>query len=401
MLALANRLEDFNITVKDISVDWPGAVKRAQKIVDGCRSPKPENLKKAGVNLKYGEARFVDEHTIEVNGERIRAEKILIATGRRPPKLPLPGFEHTVTHLEALKWEKPPQYLAVIGGGIIGMEFAYIFRRLGSAVFVFEMLDYILYMLDGELRDAVTQHAKGLGINIYTAARVERIEKSANHLIVKAQKAGKSFEAKVDEVIVAAGQVPNIETLNLDAIGVTYDKGGILTDETLATSVPHIFAAGDVRKGAPQLSQIATEEGIIATKNAFLPQKQKIDESVIASFVGLTPKVASTGMTEEEARAAGYDVGIHRQDFAKVCPAANVHGMREGFVKIIFDRKTGRLLGGHIFGARAQEMVQQIAFMLKGKMTLQQAFMTPFVFPSISEVLWYALRPRPDDMASS
>ncbi len=394
---MAHRLEDFNIHAEHISVDWPAAVARAQKIVEGCRSPKPENLIKAGVHLVYGEGHFVDSHTVEVNGKRIQAEKILITTGRRPPKLPIPGIENTVTHLEALKWDKHPEYLVVIGGGIIGMELAYMFTRLGSNVIVFEMLDHILYMLDKEIREVVTEHARGIGIGIYTSARVESINKSGARFLVRAKKGDEAIEVHADQVLVAAGQVPNVEALNLDKIGIEYDKGGIITDDTLMTSLPHIFAAGDIRKGAPQLSQIATEEGIIAAKNAFSPRKQKMDESVVAFYVGLTPKVAAVGMTEQEARNAGYDVLVHRQPYAQVCPAANVHGMREGLVKIVADRKTGQILGGHIFGARAQEMVQQIAFMIKSKMTMQKAMMTPFVFPAISEVLWYALRPKPED----
>jgi dihydrolipoamide dehydrogenase len=399
-LTLARRLGEFGIQTEEVFPDWPTAVARAERIVKGCSDPKPENLVKHGAHLVFGEGRFLDAQTVLVGEERLEAQHILIATGRHPPRLPIPGIEHAVTHVEALRWDNPPRRLAIIGAGIIGMEFAYLFTRLGVEVTVFEMLDQVLYMLDQDLRDAVTKHATDLGIKLHTATRVQRISPSEGGYLIEADQGTIPVKLAVDQILVAAGQAPAVETLQLENAGVAHDGGGIITDNTLRTNVPNVWAAGDIRKGVAQLSQVATDEGITAARNALLGQDQQVNESIVPFFVGLTPPAAAVGMTEKEAREAGYAVGIHRQDYASVCPAANVDGEPEGFVKIVFDLKSGLLLGAHIFGARSPELVQQVAFALHARMTIQHASMTPFVFPGVSEVLWYALRPRPGEFAS-
>jgi pyruvate/2-oxoglutarate dehydrogenase complex dihydrolipoamide dehydrogenase (E3) component len=384
--------------VGEVSIDWAAAVARAERIVKGCGDPKPENLAKHGVHLTFGEGHFLDSHTVQVNEERLKANHILIATGRHPPRLPIPGIENAITHIEALRWDRPPRRLAIIGGGIIGMEFAYLFRRLGTEVAVIEMLSQILYMLDDDLRAAITEHATNLGIQIHTSARVQRIDSSGQEYRVEVDR---GTELTVDQVMIAAGQMPAVENLQLEHAGVAYDKGGIITDKTLRTNVPNIWAAGDVRKGVAQLSQVATDEGILATRNALLGLSREVDEGIVPFFVGLTPPAASVGLTETEARAAGYSVGVHIQSYAGVCPAANVEGEPEGFVKLLFDSKSGSILGAHAFGTRSPDLIQQVAFALHGRMTIQEAAMTPFVFPGISEVLWYALRPQPGEFTST
>jgi pyruvate/2-oxoglutarate dehydrogenase complex dihydrolipoamide dehydrogenase (E3) component len=378
-------------------VDWPSAVARAQRIVHGCADPKPERLVAHGAHLVFGEARLLDAHTVEAAGERITADHIVIATGRRPPRPPIPGIEHAVTHVEALAWTEPPRRLAVIGGGVIGMEFAYLFRRVGSEVRVFETLDHILYMLDGDVRDTIAQHAIGLGIGLHTAARVLEIARMGDERRLRVHVGSGQIDVTVDQVLVAAGQAPAVDGLGLEAIGVTFDRGGIETDATLRTTVPTVWAAGDVRKGAPALSQVASHEGALAARNALTGAGREIAERIVPFLIGLTPPAAGVGLTEAQARTLSPDVGVHHQTYAEVCPAANVDGEPEGFVKVIFEASTGKLLGAQAFGARSPELMQQFAFALHAGMTLGQAAEALFVFPGISEVLWYALRPRPGD----
>lgn len=400
LLTLARRLGEFGIQTGEVSIDWSAAVARAKRIIKGCGDPKPENLVKHGVRLVFGEGYFLDPHTIAVGEERLEADHILICTGRHPPRLSFPGSEHTVTHVEALQWEKPPRRLAIIGAGIIGMEFAYLFTRLGTTVVVFETLDHILTKLDEEVRDAITAHAIGLGLTLHTSARVEHIVPSEDGYLVKAEGGAEHVQIVADQVLIAAGQAPSVETLRLENAGIACDKDGIITDKTLRTTAPNIWAAGDVRRGAAQLAQVAAGEGAVAARNALLGQSQEVDERIVPFFIGLTPPSAAVGLTEKEAHEAGYAVGVHRQDYSDVCPAANVEGEPEGFIKVVFDSASGLLLGVHAFGARSPELIQQAAFMLHGRMTIQRAAMTPFVFPGISEALWYALRPRPGELKS-
>ena len=388
---------EFGIHTSSLSIEWPEAVARANRIVKTCGEPKPEQLRSQGVHLVFGDAHFIDPHTIAVGEERLVGQQILIATGAHPQLLPIKGLELAITHKEVMQLPQPPRRLAIIGGGIIGMEFAYLFSRLGSEVVVFEMLDHILGNIDGELTAAITQHATELGMTLHTGSRVQSILSNGDGYIVEADKGEEHLHIEADLVMLSTGQVPAVDGLDLEKAGVNYDKGGIPTDETLRTNVPHIWAAGDVRKGAKQLSQIATEEGPVATRNALRNRMEAIDERIVPFLIGLTPPVASVGLSEEQAQAAGYIVGVHRQNYADVCPAANVVGEPEGFLKIVFDAESTELLGAHAFGAGSPEMIQQVAFALQGKMTLKQAFRTLYIFPGLSEVLWYALRPRPGD----
>jgi pyruvate/2-oxoglutarate dehydrogenase complex dihydrolipoamide dehydrogenase (E3) component len=200
-------------------------------------------------------------------------------------------------------------------------------------------------------------------------------------------------------VLLAAGQIPMVDGLGLEAAGVEVTSQGIVTDDSLCTNVPHIWAAGDVRVGNMKLSQTASSEGQLAARNALTGRHDHVDERVVPYLIGLTPPVATVGLTEEEARDDGHDVGTHVQTYKDVCPAGNVVGEPVGLFKVVFDKTTGRLLGAHAFGSSSPELVQQIAFALRANLTLREAGASLFTFPGLSEVVWYALRPHPGDPA--
>jgi pyruvate/2-oxoglutarate dehydrogenase complex dihydrolipoamide dehydrogenase (E3) component len=179
--------------------------------------------------------------------------------------------------------------------------------------------------------------------------------------------------------------------------GVTYDRHGIEADATLRTSIPHIWAAGDVRRGSAQLSPIASHGARVAARNALLGRSDVFDESLVPYIVGLTPPVAGVGFTREAAASRKIDTFEHRQAYASVCPAANVVGEPEGFVKLIFSRGDRRLIGAHAFGASAGELIQQMAFAMRANLTAETLAEMLFVFPGLSQVVEYATRPRPGD----
>jgi pyruvate/2-oxoglutarate dehydrogenase complex dihydrolipoamide dehydrogenase (E3) component len=310
------------------------------------------------------------------------------------------GLEHTITHVEALELEEPPRSLAIIGGGIIGLEFAYLFARLGTRVVVLERLSQVLEGVDAEIRAAVVEHAGPLGITVYTGMRVEAIEPDGPGYRVSAtHQAGQTWTETFERVLLAAGMAPAVKGLGLEQVGVGVGRDGIHTDTALRTSVGHIWAAGDVRAGAPKLTQIASYEGRLAARNALSGQTEPVTERIVPYLIGLTPPAAAVGLTEEEAHVAGYPVGVHRQAYREVCPAGNVVGEADGLFKVVYDATSGVLLGAHAFGAGAPELVQQVAFALQGGLTLRQAGTALFTFPGLSEVVWYALRPHPGDPA--
>lgn len=302
-----------------------------------------------------------------------------------------------MTHVEIEHLEVPPVRLGIVGGGIIAFEFAYLFARLGSAVSVIELREHVLDGVDREVRDAVVTHAQSLGIRVHTGTRVQAIRSSGSRFVIEAARDNEQLRIETDTVLLAAGQVGRTAGLGLEAIGVRCDGGDVLTDGMLRTSVPHIWAAGDVRKGAAKLSMVAQYEGRLAARNALGREPQPLNEEIVPYMIGLTPPVAAVGLTEEQARAAGYLVGVHRQTYASVCPVGNVIGEPEGLVKIVFDATSGRLLGAHVFGTGAPELAQQVAVALHGRLTLKQAGGAIYVFPGLTYVMQEALRPRPGD----
>jgi pyruvate/2-oxoglutarate dehydrogenase complex dihydrolipoamide dehydrogenase (E3) component len=365
--------------------------------VAGCADPKPTNLTAHGATLIFGSARFEDAHTIVVDGRQLVGKHILIATGLRVQRLPIPGIEQAITHVEALQLEQPPQQLAIIGGGLIAMEFAFIFARAGSHV-VMLVRRHALARIDHEIRESVTDYAQHLGIEIRTLTQARAITPEGDRFLVQIEsEGGPPVEEAFDRVLLAAGQLPAVDDLGLEEIGVHFTSDGIQTDAALRTSVPHIWAAGDVRAGTLKLSQIASSEGQLVARNALSGKVTELGERVVPYLIGLTPPVAAVGLSEEEARDAGYTVGVHRQTYREVCPAGNVVGEPEGFLKVVFDTASGKLLGAHAFGSGSPELVQQIAFAMVGGLTLRQAGAALYTFPGLSEVVWYALRPHPGD----
>lgn len=370
---------------------------RANRIVHGCADPKPEHLAARGAHLVQGTARLLDPHTVAVGDEVLSGGQIIIATGVDVARPPIVGLQHAITHVELLQLQQPPRRLAIIGGGLIAFEFAYMFARLGTRVDLF-VRSRLLAGVDADVRNAVIEHAAGLGVTCHTGAHIQSIATDGHgYRLAVADDEGATTEFDADIVLLAAGQTPVVADLGLEQLGVEVTSSGIVTDAGLRTNVPTIWAIGDVRAGALKLSQTASSEGQIAARNAVLGLREEIDERVVPYLIGLTPPVAAVGLTEEEARTAGYEVGTHMQPYQDVCPAGNVVGEPVGFFKVVFDAKTGRLLGAHVFGAGSPELVQQVAFALRGNLTLREAGTSLFMFPGLCEVVWYALRPRPGD----
>lgn len=382
-----------------MGVDWGAAVDRAARIVEKCTDPKPADLAAKGIRLFTGSGKFLGPHTLRVGNDIIHADKVVVVTGASTARPPIPGAEHAVTSTEMLTLRQPPSSLVVIGGGVIGMEFAYLFARLGTRVTVFELTAHILGELDGELRDEVATHAGSIGVDLHLGTGVQSITPAfGGGFQVEATSAdGGGLAVQAEMVMYGAGRAPNVADLGLETTGVAFDQHGIRTDPSLRTNVDHIWAAGDVRRGSPQLAPVATYCGKLAARNALTGATVVFDDRLVPYIVGISPTVAAAGMTEEQAAAQGRHVATHRTNYADVCPATNVEGESVGFLKIVFDADTGELLGAHGFGSGTPELVQQLAFAIRGGLTLADAGDLLFVFPGLSQVVEYVLRPRSGD----
>jgi dihydrolipoamide dehydrogenase len=349
--------DEFGITVSEPQIDFTAVMAHRDKICSTLTGGVSGLFKKNKVDYIEGEASLVaGEAKVSVNGETLSAKTIVLATGS--VKRPIPGtsFGGRVIGTEEA-WALPalPKTLAVIGSGASGSEIASAYARLGSTVHLFEALDRVLPSEDAEVSKVAERSFKRQGIDVHSGVFVTDIVSGENSVTFKYGET----PGEAEWVVIAAGRGPDIEALGLEAAGVKLtDRGLIEVDGTLCTSVPGIYAIGDLVPG-PALAHKASDEGVIAVEDAAGLQTHPISYIDIPRATFCTPNVASFGLTEQQARDAGYDVIVGKVPYGAV-GAGTVYGDRAGFVKIVGDKKCGELLGGHIVGAKATELIQEL-----------------------------------------
>lgn len=360
---------DFGISVGDVSVDWQGVTDRRLKVIKTLTGGVKALMEKNGVDVVHGSGSLTAEGDVQVGEDVLKASKgVILGTGsvRKPlPKLDYGG--NVIGTEEAWALEKVPESLIVIGAGASGSEIASAYARLGSTVTLYEGLDRVLPTEDADISKIVARAFKKQGITVKTSTFYE--------------------DEQADWIVIAAGRGPDVEGLGLDAAGVKLGEDGLIAvDGTLKTSNPKVWAVGDLVPG-PALAHKASDEGIIAAEAIAGRSVHPISYGDVPRATFCTPNVASFGLTEEQAKEAGYDVTVGKVGYGSV-GGGTVYGDRTGTIKIIGDKKYGELLGGHIVGAKAPEMIQElvnvkaleggyaeVARMVHGHPTLSEAVM--------------------------
>ena len=318
-------------------------------------------MKKNKIDVFTGHGSFVDKNTIKVAGEKeetISTDKVIIATGSKPSSLPFIEIDkkRVITSTEALVMKEIPKHLIIIGGGVIGLELGSVYARLGSEVSVVEYFDRIIPGMDGTMSKELTKSLKKLGMNIYVKHKVTEVKAAAKGVTVKADTPkGEVLDLKGDYCLVSVGRRPYTDGLGLENVGIITDKAGrIETDAHLKTSVDNIYAIGDVVKGA-MLAHKAEEEGVMVAEY-LAGQKPHINYDLIPGVVYTWPEVAGVGKTEEQLKEAGkaYKVGSFPY---KALGRARASMDTDGLVKVLADKTTDEILGIHIIGARAADMI--------------------------------------------
>lgn len=319
-------------------------------------------MKKNKIDVFTGVGAFKDKNTVVIRGKNgkestITGEKVIVATGSKPAPLPFAPFDkkRIISSTDALELKEIPKHLIVIGGGVIGMELGSVYLRLGSKVTVVEFLDSVIPTMDGTMGKELLKVTKKQGMEFYLGHKVTSLENKGKEVVVKAEsKDGKALELKGDYCLVSIGRRPYTEGLNLEKVGVETEKGQVKVDEHLKTSVDDIFAIGDVVRGA-MLAHKAEEEGVFVAER-LAGQKPHIHYLLIPGVVYTWPEVASVGYTEEQLKSSGraYKVGSFPY---KALGRARASMDTEGLVKILADRQTDEILGVHIIGARAADMI--------------------------------------------
>ncbi len=381
----------FGLPALDKPADYKRVKAFKDRIIAGIGTGRDERWIKAGIKLFRGDGRFVSPHEVAVGDEIIKADKIIIVTGSMPAVPPIPGLKETgyITNIEALELESVPERLAIIGGGPIGVEFAQIFSAFGAKVHIYEALDRILIGEDEEISQAMAGLFAKQGISISTSVRVSEIRATGSGKLIVAKGAdGQEKSDEHDEILVATGRKPAIEGLDLAAAGIEAGRKGITVDASLRTNVPHIWAAGDVT-GAFLFTYVAGEQGKTAVMNATSDERKELNYDVLPRVTFCDPEVASVGLTERQAREKGHRVKVGKFDYAGLTRPI-VADETNGFIKIVAEESSGRILGGHIAGAEASSLIHEIAIAMVGGLTVSDVGSTLHAYPTLSEGVRYA-----------
>ena len=391
LLYSAHHANRFGLRIPQATFDWQAILDEVQQVITrmrgGTLEEAREQLVNEGVDLLHGDARFISPHEVAVAGQTITAERILIATGCETMVPPVEGMQEAgfITNVQAVSLSKLPRRLAVVGGGAIGIEFAQMFSRFGVTITVLERSPNILDTEDRELVEQVCQFLTDQGIRLETNAELKRVQQDddGKHLTVKC---GESEEEQlvVDEVLMAVGRKPSLDSLNLEAAGVQTGKKGISVDDTLRTNVPHIWAAGDVTGGL-QFTHAASEQGKLVAHNAFSSEPKPFDDRVIPWITFTDPPLAHVGKTEDELREDSVEYRVAKAPFSDNERAITL-GETEGLVKLLVDPK-GMILGGHILGARADELLATITFAMHANVPVSELASTIMAYPTMAEAL--------------
>jgi dihydrolipoamide dehydrogenase len=356
VLAEIREAGEFGISVSEPTVDFTAVMERRNKVVSTLTGGVSGLFKKNKIDVIEGSGSLVGDGKVKVGEQTYEAKFIVVATGS--VKRPIPGTEfggRVIGTEEAWALEQLPKTMAVIGSGASGSEIASAYARLGVKVQLFEALDRVLPSEDLDISKLAERGFKKQGIEVHTGTLVTDVETGDKSVTFKhGEQAGEA-----DYVVIAAGRGPDIDGLGLDTAGVKLDERGLIeVDGAMRTNVPNIYAIGDLVPG-PALAHKASDEGVIAVEDAAGMQTHPISYIDIPRATFCTPNVASFGLTEEQAKAQGYDIAVGKVQYGAV-GAGTVYGDRQGLVKIIGDKQFGELLGAHIIGAKATELIQEL-----------------------------------------
>ena len=390
-----NHAEQYGITVKDAKADFNAVIQRSRGVADGMSKGVQFLMKKNGITVINGYGKLVAKGKVEVAGEDGKketheAKNIILATGARSRELPALKIDgkKIVGYRDAMVLPKQPESIVVVGSGAIGCEFAYFYHAMGTKVTIVEFLPNILPVEDEEVSKQLTKIYKKSGIQIMTESEVTKVDTSGKGCVVTVKTKKGDETLHCDVVISAVGIQANLENIGLETLGIKTEKGKVLVDDFYKTNVDGIYAIGDIVKG-PALAHVASAEGIICVEKLAGHHPEPLDYGNIPSCTYCWPEVASVGMTEQQAKDAGYELKVGKFPFS-ASGKASASGAKDGFVKVIFDAKYGEWLGAHFIGANVTEMIAEVVAARKLETTGHEIIKTVHPHPTMSEAIMEA-----------
>ncbi|MBK7694607.1 MAG: dihydrolipoyl dehydrogenase [Saprospiraceae bacterium] len=393
-----NHAADYGIKIAEATADFGQIVKRSRGVAEGMSKGIQFLMKKNKITVIMGNAKLTKNKEVEVKDETGKitsysADHIILATGGRAkqlPNLPIDGT-HVIEYRKAMSLDSLPKKMVVVGAGAIGVEFAYFYKSLGTDVTIVEFMEQgLVPREDADISKELGKIFKKKGIQVLANTSVEKIEKNKAGVSVyaKDRKDGKEQILDCDIVLSAAGVTPNIENIGLEEAGVLIEKGMVKVDAFYRTNVPGIYAIGDIVPG-PALAHVASAEGITCVEAICGHHPEPIDYNNIPGCTYCSPEIASVGHTEATALAAGYEIRIGKFPFS-ASGKASAAGAKDGFVKVIFDKKYGEFLGAHMIGMNVTEMIAEVVVARKLETTGHEIIKSIHPHPTMSEAVMEA-----------
>ncbi|MGV6829881.1 MAG: dihydrolipoyl dehydrogenase [Flavobacteriales bacterium] len=390
--------EDYGLTIKEYDKDFTKVVERSRGVADGMSKGVQFLLKKNKIDVINGFGTLQAGKKIEVDGTVYEADHIIIATGARSRELPFlkQDGKKVIGYREALTLKKQPKSMIIVGSGAIGVEFAHFYNTMGTTVTIVEYLPNLVPLEDEEVSKQFERSFKKAGIKVMTNASLESVDTSGKNVkaTIKTKKGVEILEAEI--VLSAVGIKSNIENIGLEEVGIVTDRDKILVNEWYQTNIPGYYAIGDVVPG-PALAHVASAEGITCVEKIKGMQVEAIDYGNIPGCTYASPEIASVGMTEKEAKEAGYDLKVGKFPFS-ASGKASAAGTKEGFVKVIFDAKYGEWLGCHMIGAGVTDMIAEAVLGRKLETTGHEVLKAIHPHPTMSEAVMEAVADAYDEV---
>ncbi len=384
-----NHAEEYGIKVDKYGLDLEKVQKRKKKIIKTLTGGVKGLLKANKVIIEKGEAKLISKDSVEIklcdgSKKTIKGKNILIASGSKSSKPPIKGADlgGVITSKEALEMTTLPKKIVIVGGGAIGIEFAGILNEFGSDVIIVEFLDSIIPMVDKEVASRLTKLLSKRGIKIIVSSKVEEIYKTDEELIVEISKNGEITKLDCTNVLISTGRELDIEGLNLEGLGIRYDKKGIEVDENYCTSMPGVYAIGDVIGGV-MLAHVASEEGKVAVER-MVGEKTSVDYNLVPNSIFTFPEVSTVGLSEEEVKDKNLDYIVSKFQFSGNGKALTMNDS-EGMVKIIASKDKTTIYGVHIIGPNASDLIHEAVVAMKAMLTVEEVASIMHGHPTLSE----------------
>ena len=379
----ARRMKGKGIQSAELQIDWPALMRFKRSFTEPVSKRREGDFAKAGIAAFHGRARFAGPTKVQVGEETLQGRYVVIATGEAPADLGIPGAEHLTTSDQFLELNELPRRILFIGGGYIAFEFAHVAALAGSQVTILHRGPRPLGLFDPDLVDQLVERTRELGIDLHLETEATGIEKSSAQLIVKALASGETRTFQADMVVHSAGRVPEIGDLNLDGAGIEWEKRGVRVNDFLqSVSIPTVYAAGDAAasEGLP-LASVASYEGLVVAANLLKGNHQKPNYLGIPSVVFTVPPLAAVGLSERGAREQNLKFGVKTEMTSTWYSSRRVAETYSGY-KVLVEESTDRILGAHILGSEAAEVINLFAVAIRSGMRATDLKHTLFAYPT-------------------